>query len=511
MVATAPAAAPPQPAPPPATGHPPAGRSPGGGPARLFRRLADWPGWAPAGAALVTLAVTSWKIQVPSFWRDEAATQSATLRSFTGLIAMLGHVDVVHGAYYLLIWLEMRLAGRSELALRLPSALAMVAAAALITVTGRRLVSGRAGLAAGLTFAALPAVSWFAQDARPFALETAAGAAASYFLVRLAEDGGRGRWAACYAASLVVLGLTNLFGLLLIPAHAVTVAAWPGRPSRPALARRWLRAAIAACVALVPLMAAAWGQRGQVGWLRPPGAAAALATGRLVGSAGLLLAAVVLTGLGLAYAVLGRRVGADWPVRLPALCLPWLVLPALMLFAAAQIQPAYTFRYIVFCTPAAALLIGTGLAAAGRVAGAAGLALIVLLALPAQLGERGPSGHTDNIRHLDQIVARYERPGDAVLYPQAGMRTFAAAYPYGLIRLHDVMLGESAARSGTISGLDAPAPVVRARLGGVTRVWVIRSNVPSPGRPAELQGLPFRLVRTWQVTVSWLCLYTYQA
>ncbi|HEY7920415.1 MAG TPA: glycosyltransferase family 39 protein, partial [Streptosporangiaceae bacterium] len=360
--------------------------------------------WAPACAALVTLAVTLWKIQVPSFWRDEAATQSATQRSFTGLVAMLGHVDVVHGSYYAVMWLEVRLAGHSELALRLPSALAMAAAAALITVTGRRVVSGRAGLAAGLTFAALPAVSWFAQDARPFALETAAAAAAGYFLVRLAGEGGRGRWARCYTASLVALGLTNLFGLLLIPAHAVTVAAWRGRDPGQALGRRWLRAATIACVALLPLMAAAWGQRAQVGWLRPPGAAAALATGRLVGSAGLLLAAVVLTGTGLAYAALGHRLGADWPVRLPALCLPWLAGPPLILFVMSQFQPAYTFRYIVFCMPAAALLMGTGLAAAGRVAGPAGLAVIVLLALPAQLGERGPSGHTDNIRGLDQIV-----------------------------------------------------------------------------------------------------------
>jgi mannosyltransferase len=353
-------------------------------------------------------------------------------------------------------------------------------------------------------------VSWFAQDARPFALETAAAAAASYFLVRLAGEGGRGRWARCYTASLVALGLTNLFGLLLIPAHAVAVAAWRGRYPGRALGRRWFRAATIACVVLLPLMTAAWGQRAQVGWLRPPGAAAALATGRLVGSAGLLLAAVVLTGTGLAYAALGHRLGADWPVRLPALCLPWLVGPPLILFVMSQFQPAYTFRYIVFCMPAAALLIGTGLAAAGRVAGPAGLAVIVLLALPAQLGERGPSGHTDNIRGLDRIVARYGRPGDAVLYPQAGSRTFAAAYPYGLIRLHDVMLGESAARSGTIAGTDARAPVVRARLGRVTRVWVVQSNVPSPGRPAELRGLPFRLVHRWQVTVSWLCLYEYQ-
>jgi mannosyltransferase len=426
---------------------------------------------------------------------------------------MLSHVDVVHGTYYALMWVEVRLAGHGELALRLPSALAMAAAAALITVTGRRLVSPRAGLAAGLAFAALPAVSWFAQDARPFAMETAAGAAASYFLVRLAGDGGRRRrWACWYGASLVALGLASVFGLLLIPAHAVTLAAWRGQAGRGPVARLWLRAVIAACVALLPLITAAWAQRAQVGWLRPPGAAAALATGRLVGSAGLLLAAAVLVTIGLAYAALGHRLGTDWPLRLPALCLPWLAGPPVTLFVMSQFQPAYTFRYIVFCVPAAALLIGTGLAAAGRVSVAAGLVLIVLLALPAQLGERGPAGHTDDIRRLDQIVARYERPGDAALYPQgAGSASLASAYPYGLTRLHDVTLGESAARSNTIAGTDAPARVVRARLSAVRRVWVTESNVPSPPRPAQLRGLPFRLVREWQISVSWLCLYEYQA
>ncbi len=469
------------------------------------------PCWPPACAALVTLAVTLWKIQVPSFWRDEGATQSATQRSFADLIAMLGHVDAVHGAYYVLMWLEVRLAGHGELALRLPSALAMAAAAALITVTGRRLVSRRAGLAAGLTFAVLPAVSWFAQDARPFALETAACAAASYALVRMAEDGSRRRWARWYAASLMAVGLANVFGLLLIPAHAAALATWQPSARRRAVARRQATAAGTACVVLLPLLVAAWAQRAQVGWLRPPGTSAALATGRLVGSTPLLLAAAVLTGTGLANAALGRRLGTDWPSRLPALCLPWLAGAPVILFVMSQFQPAYTFRYIVFCVPAAALLIGTGLAAAGRVITAAGLALLMLLALPAQLGERGPAGHADNIRGLDQIVARYERPGDAVLYPQGGgTRSFAAAYPVGLARLRDVMLGETAARSDTIAGTDAAPQVVRGRLAGVRRVWVIENNVAAPSRPALLAGLPFRLARDWQVSVSWLGLYEFR-
>ena len=95
-----------------------------------------------------------WRIGVPSFWRDEGATLSAAHRSFPQLIRMLGHMDAVHGTYYLLIWLLVRVAGSGELALRLPSAVAMAAAAGLLTALGRRLAGPAAGLAAGLSFAA---------------------------------------------------------------------------------------------------------------------------------------------------------------------------------------------------------------------------------------------------------------------------------------------------------------------------------------------------------------------
>ncbi len=85
-------------------------------------------------------------------------------------------------------------------------------------------------------------------------------------------------------------------------------------------------------------------------------------------------------------------------------------------------------------------------------------------------------------------MAQYQQPGDAVLYPQAGSASFAAAYPYGLARLHDVMLGESAARSDTIAGTDAPAPVVRRRLatgppglGDREQRAVARTARPAPG------------------------------
>jgi len=89
--------------------------------------------------ALVTLLVVLDQIQRPSFWRDEGATLSAVHRSIPELLRMLGAVDVVHGAYYLLMWVVVRVAGSSELAVRFPSAVAMAVTAGVVTALGRRL------------------------------------------------------------------------------------------------------------------------------------------------------------------------------------------------------------------------------------------------------------------------------------------------------------------------------------------------------------------------------------
>src|SRR5487761_1382425 len=78
--------------------------------------------WLPLIPALLTLGITLWQIQGPSFSMDEDATLLAVNRTFPQLVSLLGKVDVVHGAYYSLIWVVTRLFGGSELAVRFPSA-----------------------------------------------------------------------------------------------------------------------------------------------------------------------------------------------------------------------------------------------------------------------------------------------------------------------------------------------------------------------------------------------------
>ena len=195
----------------------------------------DRPAWPLIVAPAVTLVVMLWGITAPAYWGDEADTVSAVSRSLPQLLLMLRHVDAVHGLYYLSLWPVVRVLGPGEFATRLPSALAMAAAALGIAAIARGLVSARAALWAGLLFAATPMISAQGHDARPYGMVTASAVLASYLLIRAVDSRRRG-WFAAYGASLVLLGYLELFGLLLIVAHGVTLAGlrWRGT------ARRWL-------------------------------------------------------------------------------------------------------------------------------------------------------------------------------------------------------------------------------------------------------------------------------
>ena len=477
---------------------------------------------------VVTFVIMLWGITGASYWRDEAATISAAQRPLGNLLRTLGNIDAVHGAYYLFIWVTVQVGGSGELVTRLPSAVAMACAAVAVVAIGRRLISPWAGLASGLVFAILPEVSLYGQDARPYAIVVALAALASYLLVRVmdARPDARNRWLIGYALSLAALGIVDIFGLLLLTGHAVTVglrclretgtarpdrpgAAAPGRAERVrdarSLALGWLAAAVAGCLLTSPVLALGYVQRGTLSWLTPPNFAAITGLHDLVGPVVMSVAVILVIAAGLVVsALLGRgRLRANWPGSLPALCLPWLILPPAILLVASVITPVYTLRYVLLCIPAIALLAGAGLASLGWVAGPAALVVIALLGVPMQLQVRASNGHVDNVRRADRIVANNMRPGDAVLEYKA--ENFAQAYPYGIRQLIPIAQAESPIQSATLVGTFLPDPVVRQRLTHVSRVWVVEYGRRTP--LVILNGLHFRLIRAWHVSDIWLYLY----
>jgi len=510
-------------------------------------------GWMPVVPAVVTLVVMLWGIGSASFWRDEAATLTATKRSLPEMVRMLAHVDAVHGAYYLLMWPLAHVFGASEFVMRLPSAIGMAAAACGTAVIGRRLGRWQTGLLAGLVFAALPMTSRYGQEARSYALVTAVAVLASYLLVK-AMDEPCSRLAVEYGLSLVALGFLNMFGLLLIPAHAITLAVArrhgslpeAGRPTgartsgtaprlasgtAPRLASGtaggwatgtaagWAIGAGVAFTMIIPVAFLAWHERTQLAWLRRPTFADVMALLTLLtGSraACVLIAALVAAAVADAS---GRfqRVGRPGHSRVPRrsaslsllrLGVPWLLLPPVLLIVVSEIKPIYVPRYVVFCLPALALLAGAGLATLGRYWRIAAVSMLAALAVPNQQAIRQPWGHGDDIRAAARLLQAQATQGDAVLYFKPGFRDFAAAYPYGFTRLRDIGRQESAVAAGNLIGTEVTRQVLERRLSGVWRLWLVEVDHYKPA--AGLVGWPqFRWIRTWSFDGITLQLYVH--
>jgi mannosyltransferase len=471
---------------------------------------------------VVTLGLMLAGITGASYSRDEAATLSAVKRPFPKLLAMLRHVDIFHGAYYVLIWPVVRVFGASELATRVPSAIAMAVAALATAAIAARLISPGAGLASGLAFAVLPEVSYYGQTARPYAMATALAAVATYILVRaMAETRGSratAAWMLAYAVCMAALCYVHPFALLLLAAHFVPVAVrWLRNPRDRAAAELgvcWVAASVAAALLAAPLLVESDQQSAHISmtWTKAPISDQLRGLTSLVGPFRMAEAAGLLVLLGIAVSLVqGRaRLHARWPADLFTISLSWLILPALILILySAEYRSLYAFRYVVFCMPAAALLIGAGLSAIGWRAGIVAFVCVAALGYSAQLKSRSPAGHGDNILAADRYLAANARSGDVELYSTFS-EPIGAAYPFGLSALQNVDVGKSAIPTGTLGGKRAPLATVRWRLDHADRLWyiVLALHGRVESRPKIISALGFTLTSSWHTNAVWIWLYT---
>src|SRR6185437_4637801 len=543
---------------------PAAGRVPAAG---FWRRRRGW--LIVAVPAAVSFVLGGYQIGGASLWRDEAYTKDAIARPFGQIFVLLGHQDAVHGAYYLLMHVVAAVIGTSAAALRFPSLCAMVIATGFVAATGRRAAAlalapdagrnGRGldvpaltGLFSGLLFATAPYMTYYAQMARSYAIETMFAVIASYLLLRAWPD-GRWRWWLGYGAAVALTGLFNIFGLLILAAHGVTLlltdacgqAATGRRLGRIPL--RWLAVGSAVVIVLAPLLGLASRQQVQIAWLSKPTfkAMERLATD-LAGSRQLILPFALLALGGLIAVCLAD----DWrPLNPGAIALPWLIVPPFVLVAASFVKPVYYVRYVEFCLPALSILAGAGLTGLIRLAAAtplgqrrigwrrlggrglgslrlawlpgvlAGAVLAALLAGP-QHAIRQTAARPDNLRLASAIVAAHEQPGDVVFYLPATMHVLGTGYPAPFDRLRDIALDKSAIASGTLTGTEITSPAqLKSRFTDADpeRVWVVTGastyTFPQPSTPmgqeklALLAGAGMHVLHRWQAGEVMLTLY----
>ena len=445
--------------------------------AAVVRSAPTWLAWAVP--TVVTAALGLYQINVPILWRDELATWSAASRTLPQLWAMVHHVDAVLGLYYLGLHLWMAVFGTSAAALRLPSALAMTGAAAVVALTGKRLGGTRVGLISGLIFAVVPSVSRFAQEARPYAFATLFAALATLLLLRAMERPTWLRWG-CYALAVAAVGASNLVALCVLAAHAAIVAtdfclrtvriggedapdggrALPGgRPEpvegRPLALLGWFSlAAVIGVIVDAPVVLEGHAQStSQIGQQPVPHVAALF--GVIDGLWPELFAStpVALVVILLALASVVTLVGVRQRV-LAGYALAGGILPIVAVWLVSQGPDSYwTFRYMLFTVPAWSVAAGLGVAGAAerlprlrwprlrlprfataRRPGYAAVATALVVAVAAlgahdQLAIRKPLAHNAwafpvtmangepvDYRAAAAVIAANQRQGDGIVY-----------------------------------------------------------------------------------------------
>lgn len=488
----------------------------------------------PGVVAFLASVALSWR---PSYWLDETVTVSSTVEPLPELRGVLARTDAVHGLYYLLLhpWAQVSVAAWW---LRLPSAFAVGATAALVAVLGRQLGGRRVGLYSGLVFALLPITSYYGMEARGYALSMMFAAGATVSLVRAVRGGGT-RWWVAHGVLLVLAVSVFLFSALLVAGFAVWMmtggpagsvpssreptgpAAGPTRVRRPGARRAWALTTLVAGVITGPLVAVAAAQQGQVAWVARPSQKTTLDVWEgLWFSSATVLAVVMWTLVAIAAAAAGlpRWRRSDRDRDLLVLCLSCTAAPPVVLLAGSAVHPIFVPRYVLGCVVPLSVLGGYGLTRLPfRSAGAIGLVVVLLAGSGAQRAQRRVDGKGDVISSLAAVVQRERRPGDALVFVPEYWRSVAVAYPRAFVGLPDLAL---------VSELDLsrrpdPAVVTQVemvhRLAGTGRVWLVTERGATRSGPAgvvaareraALRTAGFTVVRTYPGERTGLALVT---
>ncbi|MFF7705644.1 glycosyltransferase family 39 protein [Streptomyces lydicus] len=386
---------------------------------------------------------------------------------------MLNQVDIVHGFYYLLMHVVFEIFGDSLWTLRMPSVLAMTAAAALTATLGARLAGSVTGLASGLVFALSPAAQFYAQEGRSYALVTSCAAGATLLLVAALEGSRPLRWVG-YAGLILCAGLLNWFSLLILLAHAATLVLV--RPCRPHVLC-WVAAASAAAGGTLPLIWVSRTQIYQVSWIRPL-------------TPSVVLVVMLFLCAGAACGKVPHR-GAR-RIRLAALAVPLFVVPPFVLMMVSLVKPVFLTRYVLYAQVGLALLLGLALGAGAQwlvarkaprpgsrrddrarlLLIAAAVSAFVLL-LPLEWDLRQPGSRADDVLTAANEVSHLARPGDAVLFLPAARRDTLLVSPATFTGLRDLALVTSPVPDGTLKGAEASPCMIRAMMAATARIVVV--------------------------------------
>lgn len=326
-----------------------------------------------------------WGIAHESLWFDEVFSQRIATQTSPGSLLIEGVAGDVHPPlYFFLLTLWVRLAGDSELALRLPSAFCMMLALPGMYHLARLLFTRRVALIALGLGAICGFQTYYGHEARQYALSLLCGVWSLVGLSGLVR--GRRYGLPLYVVATLAGLYTHYYNALLITiAHF-----WLIGGSEPrAKWRVWLVADLIIGVLFLPQAFIAFGQLGAVltaFWITPPVLAQPIMTtsylifGDTLPS-GFTVVEVILPMLALALGTWNAIYNGSVRIgRNMALC--WLlyfgVLVPILLYSLIR-PPIYLDRSFAFLSPLLVVMLAGGVSVARRRSVAPTLLLLLVL------------------------------------------------------------------------------------------------------------------------------------
>jgi mannosyltransferase len=491
----------------------------------------------PLLVALLTVVISAAWAGKPSLWFDEAATISASAsRTLPELWRLLGHIDAVHGLYYLLMHGWFAIFPPTEFWSRVPSALAVGVAAAGVTVFARQLAGPSAGraipLCAGAIFAIMPRTTWAGMEARSYAFSVAAAVWLTVLFVAAVRRNRRRLWL-YYAPGLMLSILLSLNLVLLVPVHAAMLPWLAAKKSRKSPAIWWAVSSAVSVGAMVPFILFAHGQVRQVDWIFPISWHYAF---------DIILRQyfdhsppfAILTGVLIVAALVARLAGVRAPAgeipRLVIICAAWIVIPTAVLVIYSAIgEPMYYPRYLIATTPAMATIMAVCIVTIARkpwlIAGV--VLLLAVAAVPDYLFvQRWPYAKEGwDYSQVADVISAHAVPGDCLLvdntvpWRPGPIRALIAARPAAYRSLIDVERGVYGPKVGSLWDGHVAVWLTTAKINKCATVWTITDHDKSQPDHQTGESLPpgvfgrspayrfsnylgFRIVERWQFHYS---------
>ncbi len=296
-----------------------------------------------------------------SVWSDEAFSIFLAKQSWPNFWHIVTTAEANMSLYYGLLrgWI-----GFSDASwwVRLLSALLGVAAVPVVYWIGKELFSQRAGVLAALLLAINPFAIRYAQEARSYSLLILLISVSFLAFFHCLRQPSR-FWSTCYVLATAVALYAHFFAALAVLVQLVSLAMVPAERRRLAI-QQMLQLSIVVVLGLPLLWFVVFRDRGQLGWAPPVHGRDVYDVFRFMVGSGLKLGIALVAVLIAAAAWIGRCRQQRWTMEnwSVLVLMLWLCLPIVITLVVSVRKPIYAPRFLIFCLPAALLLVAEGMA-----------------------------------------------------------------------------------------------------------------------------------------------------